>query len=313
MIITVTLNPAVDKTVELLDFKVGALNRIQSVRKDAGGKGINVSKVVAELDGNTKALGFLGGSSGQFIKDRLTSAGITHSFTQVEGETRTNLKIIDLATTKETEVNEPGPNISKEALINLEENLLNNVTKDNLVVLAGSLPIGVPEDFYAQLITKLQDKGVKVVLDTSGIPLMKALEVKPYLIKPNLDELEKLINKPLKDTDEVINAAKMLHQRGIGIIVVSLGSEGSIVVSGSGVLKIKPPKIEVGSSVGAGDTLVGALSLKLSQGESLKDAIGYATAASANTVVQSGTQICKKDEVEELLTQVEIKILEQRS
>ena len=198
-------------------------------------------------------------------------------------QTRTNLKIIDLATTEETEVNEPGPSISKSDLINLEENLLNNIIRDNLVVLAGSLPRGVPEDFYAQLIAKLQGKGVKVVLDTSGISLMKSLEAKPYLIKPNLDELEKLINKPLKDTDEVISAAKKLHQQGIEIIVVSLGGEGSIVVSDAGVLKIKAPKIEVASSVGAGDTLVGAISLKLSQGKSLKEAIHYATAASANT------------------------------
>ncbi|OCL28563.1 1-phosphofructokinase [Orenia metallireducens] len=310
MIITVTLNPAIDKTVELLDFKVGALNRIKSVRKDAGGKGINVSKVIAELDGNTKALGFVGGSNGQFIKDRLTGAGIKHSFTEVEGETRTNLKIIDLATTDETEVNEPGPNISRDDLVNLEENLLNNITKESLVVVAGSLPLGVPEDFYAQLIDKLHGKGVKVVLDTSGLPLMKALEAKPYLIKPNLDELEKLINKSLKETEEIIGAAKELHQKGIEIIIVSLGGDGSIVVSEAGVLKIKPPKIEVASSVGAGDTLVGALSLKLSQGEDLKEAIRYATAASANTVMQAGTQICKKDEVEELLGQVEIEILE---
>ena len=142
MIITVTLNPAVDKTVELKNFKIGNINRIETVRKDAGGKGINVSKVITELGGQTEALGFLAGNSGQFITDSLDKLNINYSFTWIKGETRTNLKIIDTINDQETEVNEPGPHISKKYINALKSQLLEIASPNDLIVLTGSLPPG---------------------------------------------------------------------------------------------------------------------------------------------------------------------------
>jgi 1-phosphofructokinase len=310
MVITVTLNPAIDKTVKLSNFEIGSLNRIKEVRKDAGGKGINVSKVVAELQGQTKALGFLAGSSGQFIADSLEMIGVKHNFTWLAGETRTNLKMIDLATDEETEINEPGPQVSAEDLAKLTDDLLNTVKTGDFVILTGSLPQGTPEDIYADLITKVKQKGGKVVLDTYGQPFLEGVKAKPSLVKPNIHELEKIVARPLESTSKVIEAAKEIHQSGVEIVVVSLGGEGSIVVSQNGVLKVNAPKVEVESTVGAGDTLVGALSLKLSQGVDLKEAIHFATAASANSVTKAGTQLCKQDEIDQLLDQITIEILE---
>ncbi|AGB42421.1 1-phosphofructokinase [Halobacteroides halobius DSM 5150] len=305
MIITVTLNPAVDKTIYVEDFKLGNLNRIKEVRKDPGGKGINVSKVVAKLGSKTVALGFLGGSSGEFVANSLNDSPIRDQFIRLEGETRTNLKMIDTITGQETEINEPGAKVKQKDLRRLENRLLDTVGTDDFVVLTGSLPPGVPQDIYAKLINQVQASGSKVILDTSGQPLVEGLKSKPYLIKPNLEELEVLVGKKLNSLEEVIKAGQKLQQEGVTVVVISLGASGSLVISKQSILHAQPPKVEVASTVGAGDTLVGALAVKLTAG-SLKEAIRYATAASANSVAQSGTQVCNKEGVKELLKQVNI-------
>ncbi len=309
MVITVTLNPAIDKTVKLSHFKTGSVNRIKEVRKDAGGKGINVSKVVAELGGKTEAMGFLAGSSGQFIVNSLDKLDIEHSFTWINGETRTNLKMIDISIEEETEINEPGCRVSSDNLNQLKKRLLIEVKDSQFVVLTGSLPQGVSQNIYAELITEVKNKGGKVVLDTSGQPFIEGVKAKPYLVKPNIHELEKIVNRSLERIDEVIRAGEEIRQRGVEIVIVSLGSEGSIAISKSGVLRVTPPKMEVESTVGAGDTLVGALTLKLSQGINLKEAICFATAASANSVTKAGTQLCNKEEVNKLLDDIIIEEL----
>ncbi|GAB6099568.1 1-phosphofructokinase [Halanaerocella petrolearia] len=306
MIITVTLNPALDKTVHLANFKLGKLNRIDKVRQDPGGKGINVSRVVAELEEETVALGFLGGSSGQFIANCLDELDIKHQFTWLDGETRTNMKMIDIATDEETEINEPGTQVKQEDLNKLEDNLLEIVGADDFVVLTGSLPPGTPDDIYAELINMIKQTESKVILDTSGQPLFEGLKAKPYLVKPNIEELETLMEKSLDSTTEVIEAGQKLQQQGVEVVVISLGGDGSLVISEQSVIQVKPPKVEVASTIGAGDTLVGALAVKLSQGESIKEAIRYATAASANSVTQAGTQLCKKEEINNLLDKVNI-------
>ncbi|WP_018249531.1 1-phosphofructokinase [Orenia marismortui] len=310
MIITLTLNPAVDKTVKISKFTLGTLNRIKAVRKDAGGKGINVSKVISELGGETKAFGFIGGSSGGFIKESLSKLSIYHNFTLVKDDTRTNLKIIDINNKQETEVNEPGPQITNIELCKLEKDLLDSIDQNDLIIMGGSLPQGLPQNTYASLIEEVQSKGAKVILDTSNKPLIEGLKAKPYLVKPNLDELETLFNKRLDSIDKIVESGKKLYQQGIKIVVISLGGEGSIVISKEGVWKIRPPKVKVASTIGAGDTLVGSLSLKLNEGVDLKEALLYATAASASTVTKAGTQICSKEEVKNLVKEVEIEILE---
>ncbi|MCK8828288.1 1-phosphofructokinase [Natroniella acetigena] len=309
MIVTVTLNPALDKTIILSDFKLGQTNRVKEVREDIGGKGINVSKVVAELGGDTTALGLLGGKNGKLIVDKLDVLNISSSFTWIEAETRTNLKLVDLAQNKETEINELGPAIKNSALDELRKSLLQTVETGDFVVLTGSLPPNTPENIYQQLIIECKNKGVKVILDTSNQPLAAGIEANPYLVKPNLSELELLAKKKLESLTEIIEVGERIYQQGVEIVVVSLGAEGAVVISRAGTWKLTSPIVEVRSSVGAGDTLVGALALRLNQQQSLKEAVRYAVAASANTVTKAGTQICNKDELEQLLAQVVIEEL----
>ncbi|WP_027339583.1 1-phosphofructokinase [Halonatronum saccharophilum] len=311
MITTLTLNPAVDKTAKVENLRLGQLNRIKNQRSDIGGKGINVSRAVAELGGKTKALGFIAGNNGDYISQSLKSLGVEYDFNIVKGETRTNLKLIDTVKGQETEINEPGPKISKDDLINLEDKLLSLVREGDFVVLTGSLPRGVPKSFYAQMIKKLKKLRIKVVLDSSAKALELAIKEKPYLIKPNLKELEKLLDRKLKNREEVIKAAYNLHINGIEIVVISLGKEGAIVVSKEGNYKVTPPQINASSTVGAGDTLVGALAFKLNEGRSLRESLIYATAASANSVSKAGTQLCVKVEVEKLLDSVNIEKLKE--
>ncbi len=309
MITTVTLNPAVDKAIKVANFELNHLNRIKDTRKDAGGKGINVSKVIHALGGETMALGLLGGVNGQFIINNLNSIGIKHDFTLIEQETRTNLKLIDLNTGSETELNEAGPQIKRREIKRLKERVLKDLQERELVVLAGSLAPGIPADIYNQLTRSIKDKRGKVILDTSGKALLEAIESKPYLLKPNLEELEALLGTKLDKTTDILAGAKKIYNSGIDVVVVSLDAEGSIIVSCEGVWKVKAPQIKVANTVGAGDTLVGALTFKLNQGYSLEDAIIFATAASANTVTKAGTQICNREEVNNLLSRVKLEKL----
>ena len=306
MIITLTLNPAVDKTIYLGDFTKGAVNRVQEVRKDAGGKGINVSKVVAKLGGTTTALGFLGGAAGKFISTAIAEFAIKQDFVQLDGETRTNMKIVDKSNREETEINEPGAEVNSEQLDDLKRKVLNTASAEDSVVLTGSLPPGVPTDIYADLINQLQAKNIKVFLDASGKSLKQGITAKPYLIKPNINELETLVGRELSTVSEMVQAAEKLHEQGINIVVVSRGAEGSLVISDTDNYQVVPPDVESNSTIGAGDTLVGVLALKLEKGDSLAAAIQYATAASANSVTQAGTQLCEPQEVEQLLKEVEI-------
>jgi 1-phosphofructokinase len=168
------------------------------------------------------------------------------------------------------------------------------------------LPPGVDDDIYAELIKKLDATDCKVFLDASGGSLRKGIASNPYLIKPNLAELEALVERKLNTIEEISQAAEKLQQQGIELVVISLGAKGSLVVSQAGNFKVTPPAVEASSTIGAGDTLVGALALQLETGKSLEEAIRYATAASANSVTKSGTQLCNKEEVEKLLDQVEV-------
>lgn len=188
MIITVTMNPAIDKTVELEQFHHEGLNRLQKVVIDAGGKGINVSKTIQELGGETIATGFLGGTGGAVIKKVLYDRGITTDFVSVEGETRTNMKVVEPGGVL-TELNEPGPSIRPQDVEALLKKLESYAGEDTLFVLAGSIPTGVDTSIYGQITHLVQERGAKVFLDADGELFVKALEAGPDMIKPNKFEL----------------------------------------------------------------------------------------------------------------------------
>ena len=186
MIITVTLNPALDKTIEIDEFKIGSVNRIVSTRVDAGGKGINVSKVIKELQQESLALGFLGGSSGNHIKSYLDDLNINNDFILVKGETRTNIKIIDRVNNKHTDINENGPSLVLEDITRIKEKIMKYCKQDSLVVLSGSVPSEVQGDIYSEIIKDIKSKGGKVILDADGELLIAGIKAGPYMVKPNI-------------------------------------------------------------------------------------------------------------------------------
>ena len=304
MIYTVTLNPALDKTVEIPGMALDTVNRITSMRTDPGGKGINVSKVIAKLGGESCAVGILGGESGRTLLAALEREGLRTHFRFVEGQTRTNLKIIDRALHTNTDINEPGLTVSPADLDALLRDLLGMVREGDIVVLAGSLPQGAPQDTYRVWTAACREKGARVCLDADGVLLAEGLKAAPYLIKPNEDELSRLVGHRLTDTDELIAEGRRLLKGGVTRVVISLGERGALYLRGNEVLYAEGLSVPVGSTVGAGDSVVAALAYADSLDMSDEDAVRLSTATGAANVMCSGTQAAEREAVEALLPKV---------
>ncbi|SKA85867.1 fructose-1-phosphate kinase [Clostridium sp. USBA 49] len=308
-LVTVTLNPAVDKTVEINDFKAGDVNRISSIRLDAGGKGINVSKVIKSLNGESIALGILSGKNGEFIRDYLNSLNIENNFVFTKGETRTNLKIIDSINKKNTDINEPGNIVSIEDLNRLEESIFKVVNKDSILILSGSVPEGVPKDIYAVWIKKAKEQGAKTILDADGELLKEGVKAGPYLVKPNIHELEKFCNKKLESMKDIVKASEEFFKYGVERVVVSLGKDGGLFIDKDNVIHAEGIKVPVKSTVGAGDSMVAALALSIERNYSLEKAVVLSTAVSAANVMTSGTEPAELKDILELEKKVKFKYI----
>lgn len=304
MIYTVTLNPALDKTVEIPNLALDTVNRITAMRTDPGGKGINVSKVIAKLGGTSKALGILGGASGQAIVQGLTEYGLDYDFHFVEGETRTNLKIIDPVNHTNTDINEPGVQVTEEILNQLLARLTRQVQPGDIVVLSGSLPAGAPRDTYRTWVSACRAAGAKVFLDADGPLLAEGLKGQPSLIKPNNDELSRLMGHTLETVAELKAAAQQLIAMGIEQVVVSMGGRGALYVTEHRAIYAEGLKVKVGSTVGAGDSVVAALAYAADTGMDLEASVRLSTATGAANVMCSGTQAAEYSVIETLLPQV---------
>ncbi len=304
MIITVTLNPALDKTVEIPDFSLDAVNRITAMRTDPGGKGLNVSKVIAKLGGTSTVVGVLGGTTGRRIADAMDALGIACQFTFVEGETRTNLKVIDPARHTNTDLNEPGLTVDQETLDHMRDALVAAIRPGDIVVLSGSLPKGAPADTYGSWTAACRTAGARVFLDADGEPLAHGLAAKPYLAKPNNHELSRLTGRALETADDLLAAARTLIADGVERVVVSMGGDGALFVSADGAYRAEGLRVPVGSTVGAGDSMVAALAYAAEQGMADADTVRLAVATSAANVMCSGSQAAERSAVDELLPHV---------
>lgn len=304
MIITVTLNPALDKTVEIPDFSLDAVNRITAMRTDPGGKGLNVSKVIAKLGGTSTVVGVLGGTTGRRIADAMDALGIACQFTFVDGETRTNLKVIDPARHTNTDLNEPGLTVDQETLDHMRDALVAAIRPGDIVVLSGSLPKGAPADTYGSWTAACRTAGARVFLDADGEPLAHGLAAKPYLAKPNNHELSRLTGRALETADDLLAAARTLIADGVERVVVSMGGDGALFVSADGAYRAEGLRVPVGSTVGAGDSMVAALAYAAEQGMADADTVRLAVATSAANVMCSGSQAAERSAVDELLPRV---------
>lgn len=290
MIRTVTLNPALDKTVEINNFNVGLVNRVLSIRLDAGGKGINVSKMVSTLGGKSTAFGFIAGRTGDYIKGCLDRSGIENDFVYTDGETRTNMKIIDSIQHANTDINEPGPNIPPEKIMELENKVFRGIDDKTVLVLSGSIPSGVPADIYRKWIEKARESGTRMILDCDGELLREGIKAAPYLIKPNIHELEGLLKRNISGIDEMVSASRDILKMGVKIVVLSLGSQGALFVKDDIVIHADGIKVDVKSTVGAGDSMVAALAYALDSKMDFEKAAVLAVASGTAKVTTSGSQ-----------------------
>ena len=304
MIYTVTLNPALDKTVEIPGMALDTVNRITEMRTDPGGKGINVSKVIAKLGGESCAAGILGGGSGKMLEKLLEGEPFATRFRFVEGQTRTNLKIIDREGHTNTDINEPGLTVTDADLDALLHELLAELRPGDIVVLAGSLPKGAPQDTYRTWTAACKKAGARVFLDADGALLAEGLKAAPYLIKPNDDELSRLAGKKLETLEELTAEGRRLLESGIERVVISLGGRGALYLRKGSTIYAEGLKVPVGSTVGAGDSVVAALAYAEAQGLSEEEAVRLSTAAGAANVMCSGTQAAEREAVEALLPKV---------
>lgn len=263
MILTVTMNPSIDISYPLETLHLDTVNRVDKVSKTAGGKGLNVTRVLAEIGDPVSATGLIGGSTGQFILDHLDQE-IGKEFFEIQGETRNCIAILHEG--QQTEILEKGPSVSEEegqAFLDHYETLLPDVA---VVAISGSLPAGLPADYYVKLVERAKKAGKPVVLDCSGVSLEKALAapIKPTVIKPNNEELSQLLGYEVtKDLDQLKEVLQSNLFKGIDWVIVSLGADGAFAKHGDVFYKVDIPKIEVVNPVGSGDSIVAGITSAL--------------------------------------------------
>lgn len=307
MIVTVTVNPAMDKTAEIDCLRPRALNRLAGVVSDVGGKGINVSKTIAALGRQSVACGFLAGQTGRSIEQTLCQwpgGGIRPDFLTVPGETRTNLKLVEPGG-ELTELNEQGPRLSPADLDALAQKLEGYAAPGTLFVLAGSVGPGVPPELYRDLTRKLKQRGAKVFVDADGPLFARALEAVPDIIKPNAFELGQYFGLDhTPEGEELIGLGRTLAARGIGLVCISMGGEGACFVQGERVWRAPALPVTPRSTVGAGDAMVAAIACGVEEDLPLEDCLRLGMAVSAGAVTTRGTRPPDLETVRQLTAQV---------
>ncbi|HKV10763.1 MAG TPA: 1-phosphofructokinase [Thermoanaerobaculia bacterium] len=305
-VVTVTLNPAIDQTLSIPGFAAGQVNRVAASRSDAGGKGVNVACVLADLGLPVAATGFLGADNATLFESLFERKGITDRFLRIPGSTRLGLKIVDDETHQTTDINFPGLAPTAEAVRELLDEIASLATPGGWFVLSGSVPAGAPDNLYATLIDSIHEKGGRAVLDTSGGALREALASAPEVMKPNVDELSELVGRPLDTPAEVCAAARSLLDRGIQRVVVSMGGEGALFVDREKDLRARPPQVPVVSTVGAGDAMVAGIVYATIRELPLEDVARTATASGAWAVTKIGAGIDDPEGYRKLMEQVGI-------
>ena len=305
MIYTVTLNPALDRFILVEQLLTEDTTRILSEKPYAAGKGIDVSRVIRELGGQSVALGLVGGYDGLQLEGLLINAGVMTGFTRISGETRTNIILREQAKGRQYAISAAGPEI-KATEIGMFYQHVDQIRDMDYLILSGSLPRGVSPNLYGQLILAGKKKGAFILLDADGPALHEALDYQPTCIKPNIYELSRLAERELQTESEIFGFCEQIHRRGIAYIIVSRGKAGLLLSSAEQRIKAVAPPVEVDSTVGAGDSVVGGFALAHSRGKDLGDCMRLACAAGTATAQTPGTELCHRADVEAILPRVDL-------
>ncbi|QUA53723.1 1-phosphofructokinase family hexose kinase [Aristaeella lactis] len=305
MITTICLNPCFDKTVNVENLQTGQVNRIRDTRVDLGGKGINVAVVASRLGLDVQCIGIMGENGSTELTAMMDREGLKHRFMTVPGHVRTNMKVYSLDGQGVTELNEPGSPLNPEMLEQFTA-IAEEATRDsNMIVMTGSLPPGCPEGTYRNLMKALEGK--KCILDTEGRELeMAAKGGHPFLIKPNLREMEATLGIELRTMRAIRDAALLFIRLGVQHSVVSMGAMGAMYISAEKTLFAPALRVETKSTVGAGDAMIGGMLLGYEVEKDMAKAFRYGIAAGAASVMTEGTQLIVRSDFEKLLDQVRI-------
>ena len=305
MILVINLNASVDKRYKMKDLIKGEVMRAAEVDNTPGGKGIHVANVATILGEDCIATGYLGGKSGEFISEKLQDYGIKQDFVQVAGETRSCLAIIT-DSGAQTEILEPGPTVTQEeqeAFLSKYQELL---SKAAVVAASGSMPKGLPGDFYGQLINLARKAGKPFLLDTSGEALIQGIKAQPYFVKPNNDEIKVLVGAELRSDEDIVHVLQKFMEDGIKLPVISLGAQGSMAGYNQHVYKITVPKIQCKNPVGSGDSFVAGIAVGIERGMAIEDVLSLGAACGTANAMEDESGFVRKEVVEELFPQIKI-------
>lgn len=277
-VLTITLNPAIDKTIVVPHFQQGRIFRPDAISLSAGGKGINVSRVLSQLGVNTLASGFLPQKGAEFIRPELFHNHIKHHFVKIDGDVRTNLTILNPVSKRATRIFEPGGVVKRKDVRRFKEIYVKLLQKARIVVISGSNALGVPPILNGQLVSLAKRAGVMTVLDTSLDPFKWGIKRKPFMIKPNLQEAEAILNRRLRNRKQIIRALKDLHHQGAHTVALTDGNRGAYVYNGKQMLKSTTPRVKQKNPVGCGDSFVAGFLWAYLKNKSFADCIRYGSA-----------------------------------
>ena len=305
MILVINLNASVDKRYKMKDLIKGEVMRAAEVDNTPGGKGIHVANVATILGEDCIATGYLGGKSGEFISEKLQDYGIKQDFVQVAGETRSCLAIIT-ESGAQTEILEPGPTVTQEEQEAFMAKYQELLSKATVVAASGSMPKGLPRDFYGQLINLARKAGKPFLLDTSGEALIQGIKAQPYFVKPNNDEIKVLVGAELRSDEDIVHVLQKFMEEGIKMPVISLGAQGSMAGYNQHVYKITVPKIQCKNPVGSGDSFVAGIAVGIERGMAIEDVLSLGAACGTANAMEDESGFVRKEVVEELFPQIKI-------
>ncbi|MFK5950064.1 MAG: 1-phosphofructokinase family hexose kinase [Methylococcales bacterium] len=308
-IVSLSLNPAIDLTYEINDLQHDQKTRAISSHYDPGGTGINVGRALEKLGANSFTCCIIAGKMGEFLHAMLNQELTNVTTLQVEGETRINTTLIQQSPQYQYEINALGPSITQMELDKMISQFL-SLCQQGIGVLTGSLPPGVPDNIYQNINIALQNQGGRCIIDAPVAVMKKALESRPFLIKPNQHELELLTNKKLSSIEKIANEARAIVKQGTRYVCVSLAEKGALLATEDNSYYCNSPKIKVHSTVGAGDSIVAGLAYAFTENQSPQQALKFAVACGAGTATQKGTQLFDIKELENLAQQITITTLD---